>query len=41
MKNYWQLGGTLDLGTYPKNETMQFSLSDLDSKETWKKSQRQ
>lgn len=37
MKNHWQLGGTLDLGTYPKNERMQFSLSDLDSKENWKK----
>lgn len=31
MKNYWQLGGTLDLGTYPRNQEMQFSLSDLDN----------
>lgn len=37
MKNHWQLGGTLDLGTYPKNERMQFSLSDLDSEANWKK----
>lgn len=35
MKNYWQLGGTLDLGLYPKNERMQFSLSDLDSETNW------
>lgn len=33
MTNYWQLGDTLDLGTYPKNQELQFSPSDLDSEE--------
>jgi len=33
MKNYWQLGTTLDLGTYPKNQELQFSLTDLDNEE--------
>jgi hypothetical protein len=33
MKNYWELGATLDLGTYPKNQELQFSLSDLDNEE--------
>ena len=31
--NYWELGATLDLGTYPHNQEMQFSPSDLDSLE--------
>ena len=31
MKNYWQLGSTLDLGIYPRDQEMKFSLSDLDS----------
>lgn len=33
MKNYWNLGGSLDLGTYPRGQETQFSLSDLDSEE--------
>jgi len=33
MKNYWQLGASLDLGTYPRGQEMQFSLSDLDREE--------
>ena len=33
MKNHWDLGGTLDLGTYPRTQEMQFSLSDLDNEE--------
>ena len=33
MKNHWELGATLDLGTYPRDQEMQFSLSDLDSLE--------
>jgi hypothetical protein len=36
MKNYWSLGSTLDLGTYPRNQEMQFSPSDLDSEERFK-----
>lgn len=36
MKNYWQLGNTLDLGTYPRNREMQFSITDLDSEEHFK-----
>jgi|688.fasta_scaffold60062_2 hypothetical protein len=31
--NYWALGSTLDLGTYPRDQEMAFSLSDLDSEE--------
>ncbi len=33
MKNYQQLGSTLDLGTYPKNQELQFSLTDLDNED--------
>lgn len=33
MKNYWELGATLDLGTYPRNQELSFSLSDLDNEE--------
>lgn len=36
MKNYWELSGTLDLGTYPRNQEMQFSLSDLDNEQHFK-----
>lgn len=36
MINYWQLGNTLDLGTYPRNQELQFSPSDLDSEERFK-----
>jgi hypothetical protein len=36
MKNYWELGSTLDLGTYPRNQETQFSLSDLDSEQNFK-----
>lgn len=36
MKNYWELGGSLDLGTYPRGQEMQFSLSDLDNEERFK-----
>lgn len=34
--NYWELGKTLDLGTYPKNQELTFSLSDLDNEERFK-----
>jgi hypothetical protein len=37
MKNYWQLGSTLDLGIYPRNQEMQFSLLDLDNKDNFAK----
>lgn len=36
MKNYWQLGAGLDLGTYPRNQEMQFSQSDLDNEKQFK-----
>ena len=36
MKNYWQLGSTLDLGTYPRDQEMQFSLSDRDTEQHFK-----
>lgn len=36
MINYWQLGNTLDLGTYPRGQEMQFSISDLDTEERFK-----
>lgn len=35
--NYWELSGTLDLGTYPKDQEIQFSLTDLDSEEQFNK----
>lgn len=37
MKNYWQLGATLDLGTYPRNQELQFSLTDLDNEDNFNK----
>lgn len=37
MKNYWQLGATLDLGTYPHSQELQFSLTDLDSEKNFNK----
>jgi hypothetical protein len=36
MKNYWSLGSTLDLGTYPRGQELQFSLSDLDNEQHFK-----
>ncbi len=33
MKNHWELGRSLDLGTYPRNQEFKFSQSDLDSEE--------
>jgi hypothetical protein len=36
MKNYWELGATLDLGTYPCDQEMQFSLSDRDTEQHFK-----
>lgn len=36
MKNYWTLGSTLDLGTYPRGQELQFSLSDLDNEQHFK-----
>jgi len=36
MKNYWKLGATLDLGIYPHNQEMQFSLTDLDTEDRFK-----
>jgi hypothetical protein len=36
MRNYWELGATLDLGTYPRNQETQFSLSDLDNETNFK-----
>jgi hypothetical protein len=37
MKNYWELGATLDLGTYPPGQKMCFSLADSDTKENYDK----
>jgi len=37
LKNYWELGDTLDLGTYPKNQQMAFSLTDIDTEERYDK----
>jgi len=37
MKNYWELGATLNLGTYPPGQEMWFSLTDLDTKENYDK----
>jgi hypothetical protein len=38
MKNYWELGATLDLGIYPKNTEIQFSTNtDLDTEERFRK----
>lgn len=37
MKNYWQLGSTLDLGTYPRNQEMAFSPTDVDTEENYDK----
>lgn len=36
MKNYWTLGGGIDLGTYPRNQELQFSLTDLDNETNFK-----
>ena len=36
MKNYWELGFTLDLGTYPRDQELQFSLTDLDNETNFK-----
>jgi hypothetical protein len=37
MKNYWKLGATLNLGTYPPGQEMWFSLTDSDTKENYDK----
>jgi hypothetical protein len=37
MTNYWELGGTLDLGIYPRNKELQFSLTDLDNEDNFNK----
>jgi hypothetical protein len=37
LKNYWELSGTLDLGKYPKNQEMFFSLTDTDTEENYDK----
>ena len=37
MKNYWELGATLNIGTYPPGQEMWFSLTDSDSKENYDK----
>ena len=36
MKNYWELGADLDLGTYPRDQELQFSLTDLDNETHFK-----
>ncbi len=35
--NYWQLGGRLEVGTYPPGQQMWFSLTDADTKENYDK----
>jgi len=35
MKNYWELGGSLNVGTYPAGQEMWFSLTDSDTKENY------
>lgn len=35
MKNYWELAGSLDVGTYPPGQEMCFSLTDSDTKENY------
>jgi len=37
MTNYWELGATLNLGTYPRNQDLQFSLTDLDNEDNFNK----
>ena len=37
MKNYWELAATLNLGTYPYNQELQFSLTDLDNEDNFNK----
>ena len=37
MKNYWELGATLNIGTYPPGQEMWFSLTDSDTKENYDK----
>jgi hypothetical protein len=37
MKNYWELGESLNLGTYPQGQEMWFSLTDSDTKENYDK----
>ena len=37
LKNYWDLDGTLDLGTYPRNQEMFFSPTDTDTEENYDK----
>lgn len=37
LKNYWELGSTLDLGTYPRNQEMIFSPTDSDTEENYDK----
>lgn len=37
MMNYWKLGGTLDLGTYPRSQELQFSLTDTDNEKRFYK----
>ena len=37
MINHWEIGNTLNLGYYPKDQTMQFSLYDSDNEDNWKK----
>lgn len=35
MKNYWQLGSSLNVGTYPPGQEMWFSLTDSDTEENY------
>jgi hypothetical protein len=35
MKNYWELAGSLNVGTYPPGQEMWFSLTDSDTKENY------
>ena len=36
--NHWVYGGSLDIGNYPRNETLQFSLTDLDNEREYDRS---
>jgi hypothetical protein len=37
LKNYWGLGESLNIGTYPAGQEMWFSLTDTDTKENYEK----
>jgi len=37
LKNYWELGGSLNVGTYPAGQEMWFSLTDSDTEENYQR----